>query len=98
MYRLASSERYYFYQLGLIQEHLMEPLQKTGKNDIDSSLSFSFPIISSTVIVICTETANFVAIFLVIQYKPYLACFRFFSYPFMSWDSTFIALENFEIV
>jgi len=28
MHRLASSERYYFYQLGLIQEHLMEPLQK----------------------------------------------------------------------
>ncbi|XP_065051875.1 alsin-like [Rhopilema esculentum] len=29
MYKLASSERYYHYQLCLIQEHLIDPLQKT---------------------------------------------------------------------
>ena len=31
MYRLASSERYFYHQLSLIQEHLMTPLMKTGE-------------------------------------------------------------------
>ena len=42
MHRLASSERYYFYQLGLIQEHLMEPLQKAGRQFFNSPFQFYF--------------------------------------------------------
>ena len=42
MYRLASSERCYYHQLGLIQEYLMEPLQKTGNYNIYNLPSFPY--------------------------------------------------------